>query len=91
MTVPRSCKDALHSQEARKNRLSLKAYHETATFANPVTNSLLLLVPINFSIINYYACIRAAFKMGAKDFRVMNYGGKTMRERERELDTRALW
>ena len=28
-----------------------------------------------------YACIRAAFKMGAKDFRVMNYGGKTMGER----------
>ena len=24
--------------------------------------------------------------MGAKDFRVMNYGGKTMRERERESD-----
>ena len=44
------------------------------------------MVPsLKFSIIKYYACIRAAFKMGAKDFRVMNYGGKTMRERERAM------
>ena len=45
------------------------------------------MVPsLKFSVMKYYACIRAAFKMGAKDFRVMNYGGKTMRERERESD-----
>ena len=40
------------------------------------------MVPsLKFSVMKYYASIRAAFKMGAKDCRVMNYGGKTMRER----------